>query len=207
MRITRTLLIAGVGAAAIAGVATAAALNTHTLTVRLPDGGVERIIYTGNVAPRVEVTPTSLPDPVVWSGEPGFDDTAFAAMDRVSAQMDQEMAAMLRQADAREARALAGSGDLTNASTGGMSTGAQSFSYVSTVSGGGVCSRSIEITSSGEGQKPHVVRHTSGNCETSAAPTMSRSQIPAPAATPEAGRLVRTSFHPTASRPSGDAPA
>ena len=153
MRITRTLLIAGVAAAAIAGVATAAALNTHTLTVRLPDGGVERIVYTGNVAPRVEVAPAGASLPVVWAAQPGFDETAFAAMDRISAQMDQEMAAMFRQADALQARALSGPDGLTTASTADLPAGAQSFSFVSTMSGAGVCSRSVEITSTGEGSR------------------------------------------------------
>jgi len=205
MRITRTLLIAGVAAAAIAGVATAAALNTHTLTVRLPDGGVERIVYTGNVAPRVEVAPAGASLPVVWAAQPGFDETAFAAMDRISAQMDQEMAAMFRQADALQARALSGPDGLTTASTADLPAGAQSFSFVSTMSGAGVCSRSVEITSTGQGEKPRVVRQTSGNCGPSTAPTMSRSLDTAPA--PEAGSLVNTSYHPPAHRSSANGPA
>ena len=198
MRITRTLLVAGVAVAAIAGVATAAALNTHTLTLRLPDGGVERIIYTGNVAPRVEVGPAEAADPIAWQGGPGFDDTAFVAMDRISAQMDREMAAMIQQADAAESRAIAQSGPLTFASTGDAPAGARSFSFVSTSSGGGVCSRSIEITSDGDGQKPRVVSQSAGACATSAAPTMSRSLETAPTATPELGNLVKASYHPAA---------
>jgi hypothetical protein len=207
MRITQTLLIAGVAAAAIAGVATAAALNTHTLTVRLPGGGVERIIYTGNVAPRVEVAPMGAPVPVVWAAEPGFDDTAFAAMDQMSAQMDREMAAMFQQVDALESRAVASQRDLRSVSTADMPAGAQSFSFVSTMSGGGVCSRSVEITSTGHGQKPRVVSQTSGNCGTSAAPTMSRSLDTAPAGTQESGRLVNTSYHTSARSSSVNGPA
>ena len=207
MRITRTLLIAGVAAAAIAGVAAAAALNTHTLTVRLPNGGVERITYTGDVAPRVEVATAGAPVPIVWSGQPGFDDTAFAAMDQMSAQMDQEMVAMFRQADALEARALSGPDGLTTASTAAMPAGAQSFSFVSTMSGAGVCSRSVEITSTGRGEKPRVVRQTSGNCGTAGTPTMSRSLDTAPAPAPESGSLVNTSYHPPVHGSSANGPA
>jgi hypothetical protein len=208
MRITRTFVIAGVAASAIAGVAAAAALNTHTLTVRLPDGGVERIIYTGNVAPRVEVAPVTASVPVMWSGVPGFDDTAFAAMDRISAQMDREMAAMVRQADALGSGALVDPGAVTFASTAGLPAGAQSFSFVSTMSGGGVCSRSVEITSTGEGQKPRVVSHASGNCGgSSAAPTVSQSLDAAPAPTPDRTRLVETSYHPARRNSVSNGPA
>jgi hypothetical protein len=207
MRVSRTFLIGGIAAAALAGVATAAALNTHTLTVRLPDGEVERIVYTGNVAPRVEVAPAGAPVPVVWAPGPGFDDTAFAAMDGISAQMDREIAAMFQQADAMEARALAGSGDLRSVSTADMPAGARNFSYVSTVSGDGICSRSVEITSSGDGRTPRVVRHSSGNCGTSAAPGMSRSMDVAPAETPDQKGLIKTTYHPTFRNSSGNGPA
>ena len=199
MRLTRTLLITGVAATVIAGVATAAALNTHTLTVRLPGGGIERIVYTGDVAPRVVVAPAAAP--VVWAAGPGFDDTAFAAMDQISAQMDREMAAMLRQADAIESTALAGAGPLTAASTADLPPGARSFSFVSTASGAGVCSRSVEITSTGDGREPRVVSHSSGSCGTSAAPPVSRSFDTAP--TPDRTRLTQASFHPR-SRNSSD---
>jgi hypothetical protein len=207
MRTTRTLLVVGVAALAIAGVATAAAINTHTLTVRLPDGGVERIIYTGNVAPRVEVAPPVAATSGAWQSAAVFDDPAFAAMDQISAQMDREMAAMIGQADTLGSRTLAGSGPLTIASTGDLPAGAQSFSFVSTSSGGGVCSRSVEITSAGEGQKPRVVSQSFGHCGASAAPTMSRSLETAPAGTPRSGQLFRASYHPAAGGSSGNGPA
>lgn len=204
MRLTRTFLIAGVVAPVVAGVATAAVLNTHTLTVRLPGGGIERIVYTGDVAPRVEVAPTAAL-PIVWAGEPDFDDTAFAAMDRISAQMDREMAAMARQADALEAGAVAGAGPLAFASTGGLPAGGQSFSFVSTMSGAGVCSRSVEITSTGDGRQPRVVSHSSGSCGASAAPTVSRSLAAEP--TPVPPGLTQASFHPGSRGSSGAGPA
>ena len=206
MRLTRTLLVAGVAATVVAGVATAAALNTHTLTVRLPGGGIERIVYTGDVAPRVEVAPAAAA-PVVWLGPPGFDDTAFAAMDQISAQMDREMAAMIRQADALDSGAVTGAGPLTFASDGGLPAGARSFSFVSTTSGNGVCSRSVEITSAGDGREPSVVRRSSGRCGPSAAPTVSRSLDTAPAPSPDRVGLTQASFHPRARSSSGAGPA
>jgi hypothetical protein len=205
MRVSRTLLFTAVAAAAVAGVATAAALNTHTLTVRLPDGGVERIIYTGNVAPRVEVAPSVAAVPVVWPSLAGFDDTAFAAIDQMSARMDREMAAMLRQADAMEARALAGPNALTSVSTGDTPSGARSLSYISTLSGGGVCSRSVEITSTGDGQAPRVVKRSSGDCGASAAPPPLRS--PTAAAMRQRTELLDASYRPAAQVSRGDGPA
>jgi hypothetical protein len=203
----RPLLVAGVAALALAGVATAAALNTHTLTVHLPGGGVERIVYTGNVAPRVEVAPAVTMIPTLWPGFVGLDDTAFAAMDRMSAQMDREMTAMLREADAIESGAPAGSGPLTLASTAGLPPRAESFSFVSTMSGGGVCSRTVEITSTGEGRAPRVVSHSSGNCGTSAPPPVSRTLDAAPPVVPDRARLMTASYHPAARGSSGDGPA
>ncbi len=204
MSLTRTLLIAGVAATVIAGIATAAALNTHALTVRLPGGGIERIVYTGDVAPRVVVAPAAAP--IVWAAGPGFDDTAFAAMDQISAQMDREMAAMLRQAEAIESTGLAGAGPLTVASTADLPPGARSYSFVSTTSGAGVCSRSVEITATGDGREPRVVSHSSGSCGTSAAPPVSRSLDTASAPTPDRTRFTQASFHSRSSNSSGMGP-
>ena len=73
-------------------------------------------------------------------------------------------------------------------------------------SGGNFCSRSVEITSTGEGQKPRVVSHTSGACGTSSA-TPTPSLDAAPAASPGRGRLVDTSYHPAGRGSSGNGPA
>jgi hypothetical protein len=40
----------------------------------------------------------------------------------------------------------------------------ESYSMVSTWSGNGVCTQSVEITSPANGGKPRVVSHSSGNC-------------------------------------------
>ncbi len=46
----------------------------------------------------------------------------------------------------------------------------ESYSYVSTISGNGVCTQSVRITSRGDGTPPQVERHSSGNCGAAAAP-------------------------------------
>ena len=61
MRLVKSLLLAG---AAVAGLGLLASVltptlarepNTHRLTVRMPDGGLETIEYSGHVVPRLIV--------------------------------------------------------------------------------------------------------------------------------------------------------
>ena len=42
--------------------------------------------------------------------------------------------------------------------------GSENYSFISTMSGSGVCSQSVEITSQGNGAAPKIVRHSSGDC-------------------------------------------
>jgi hypothetical protein len=166
MRILPTALLAGVAAIAIgfSGAAFARGPQIHVMTVQLPDGGVARIRYTGDVAPRISFgeAPVSaetppLSAPLFGPGSP------FAALDRISAEMDREMSAMLGQAAALSAAAQ--SGRLATTALRGLPPGSTGFSFVSTMSGNGVCSQSLQITSTGNGP-PHIVRHSSGNCGT-----------------------------------------
>jgi len=169
MRTFRNALLAGVAGAAIAlsGAAFAQSGPNHTMTVRLPDGGIAQIRYSGNVAPRV--TFGEAPEPVdVFAPMPALfgPGSPFAAMERISAEMDRESAAMFRQADALAA--AANSGQLAEAALRSLPPGSRSYSFVSTMSGPGsdnrVCSQSVEITGMGNGQPPRVVRRSSGNC-------------------------------------------
>jgi len=52
------------------------------------------------------------------------------------------------------------------------------------MNGGNFCSRSVEITSQGNGAAPRVVTHTSGNCAAAAAPGMPEFQTPTPTQLP-----------------------
>lgn len=70
MRTSPLVFLAGVAVAALAGYALGAAANLHTLTLRLPDGGVERIVYTGDAAPALAYAPLAAPDPIFWPDEP-----------------------------------------------------------------------------------------------------------------------------------------
>jgi hypothetical protein len=164
MRLFRQALLAGVAAAAIglSGTALAQSANTHVMTVRLPNCGVAQIHYTGDVPPQVSVSeaPAALvgftPMTSFWGP-----DSPFAAMERISAEIDRQMAAMLRQTDALMARA--NSGQPIEVAARNLPPGTQSYTFVSTMSGTGVCSQSVEITAQGNGPL-RVVRHSSGNC-------------------------------------------
>ena len=150
------------------------------MTVRLPDGGVERIFYTGDTPPQVTFP---APSPVAYAADP------FVIMQRISAEMDRESAAMMGQADAMMVDPMAtaplGTPDrLMTVNLGDLPAGARGYSFVSTMSGNGVCSRSVQITSRGDGAKPTVVTHTSGDCAAVPAdhpPTRALDTRPAPA--------------------------
>lgn len=151
------------GACAIAALAGSAAWASsapaqHRLTVWLPGGGTEQITYFGDVAPKLSITPGDFAPASFWSP------LAFDAMpiDRIAAAMDADMASMIRRADAMAA--MPAFNGMTEASLGAMPPGAQSYSVVSTMTGDNVCTRSVEITSSGNGKAPQMVRHSSGNC-------------------------------------------
>jgi len=165
MKILPTTLLAGVASVALAGTVAA-----HTLTLHLPDGTTEQINYAGDVAPQVSFTPAQAA-PADWGFGPN---SPFALMQRISAQMDREADAMMRQMQAIAAQPLAGPGqlaggqpiqvDMTN-----LPPGTQSYSFVSTLSPSGVCSQSTEIIARGHGEKPEVITHRSGNCSPAAA--------------------------------------
>jgi hypothetical protein len=165
MRVLRTALLAGVAASAIgfSGAALAQSSNIHVMTVRLPGGGNAEIRYTGNVAPQVVLSeaPAGVGVPVLMPSLFG-PTSPFAMLDRISAEMDRRAAAMIREADAVAAQTR--SGQPTLAALGNLPPGSQSYSFVSTMSASGVCTRSVEITSLGNGAQPRVVSHSSGTC-------------------------------------------
>jgi hypothetical protein len=141
MRTTRTALLTGAAAivlAGYAGLAEAKSPETHLLTVRLPDGRLEQIRYTGDIPPTVILAPDTTPA----AFDPG---SPFAMLDRMTAAMDREAEAMFREIDAM------------TANPGGVG-------LLPAMSGPGVCMRSIQVTYAGNGQAPHVVSQTSGDC-------------------------------------------
>ena len=182
MRRIQASLLAGVSAIAfgLSGAALAQS-NTHVTTVQLPYGGTAQIRYTGDVPPRVSFSeaPATVAPTVSMFG-PG---SPFAALDRISTEMDRQMTTMFRQADMLAAEAR--SGQLSEAALRSLPPGTQSYSFVSTISGNGVCTESVEITSQGNGHKPRVVRHSSGDCGPQAG---AGGSVSLPAATPPEAR-------------------
>ena len=211
----RTALLASaaaIGLAGLPGLAAAqspptAGLQAHVMTVAVPGGGTAQIRYTGDVPPRISFTtePAALAD---WAPMPALfgPDSPFAALDRISAEMDRQAAAMFRQAATLTQAAQ--SGQPIPAALGSTPLGS-SYSVVSEMTGNGVCSQSVEITSTGNGP-PKVVRHSSGNCGPAAtggtvgAAALPRAAVPGnrpdtlwidnPAPTPYRGLIQKTAL-------------
>lgn len=167
------LLLAGLATVAVggfAGLAHAGDPGVKTLTIQLPGGGVEQISYTGDVAPQVVLAPPGAVDAVAAPMPPALMPVAlpfgpsdpFAALEQISATMDQQAAAMINAVNEMAAGAPL---------PGALLPGANGYSFISSLSGGlgGGCMRSVEITM-GAGQAPQVVSHSFGQC--GAAPGM-----------------------------------
>ena len=166
MQLTKSLLIGGVAALALAGTAALAAGSgtpVHEITVRLPGGGIERIEYAGDVAPQVVVSPAPFgamwPAPIAFWQDPGF-----AALDRISADMDRRMDTMLRNARAMALVPFAGGQGLNEAALRSLPPGASSWSWSASYSGHNVCTRMFSVTEPAGGGKPQVVSRQSGYC-------------------------------------------
>ena len=159
MRDIKTLLLAAaaIGLTALPGLANAAPGDRHVMEVRLPNGLTEQIQYTGDVPPHVVLAPAG-----VAFAEPA---DPFAMFQRLSAEMDRQAAAMFQAADHMMMQPFPGFGGMTEAGLG------------TAPAGSGFCARSVQITFPGDGQKPRIIAHTSGNCGASAS-------APAPAVFP-----------------------
>jgi hypothetical protein len=154
MRTPRAALLTGTAALVLVGLAGMASAQTpesphgtHVLTVRLPNGQVEQVRYTGDVPPTVTLAPDVAPTAYVL-GSP------FAMLERMSADMDRQAAALFQALDT-----MPGSGPGS-----GPGSEAEGFGLVPVLAGPGVCSRSVQITFMGNGQAPHVVSRTAGDC-------------------------------------------
>jgi hypothetical protein len=176
----RKAILAGAAAIALVGVAGWAAAeikNAHTLDVRLPNG-LAHIRYVGDTPPTVSFAPApsalSILSP---ASDPFGAGSPFAALEQITQAMDRQSEAMLRDASAQPQLAFTGP-DLMQVDIAKLPPGAQGFSMVSTVSGNGVCTRSVEYRSLGDGKPPQVVTRTSGACtpdEKRAAPSVTSS--------------------------------
>jgi hypothetical protein len=164
MQSLKSLLIGGAAIAGLAVLAPAVAreLNTHHMTVPVPGGGVATIEYSGNVAPKISFRPiagSQLVDPFAWSATFGL--PSFAALDRMTADMDRQMNVMMHRAEMLSR--LPQDGGLRSAVTHDLPPGT-SFSMVSETTSNGVCTHVTRITQAAGDAKPQVVSNTSGNC-------------------------------------------
>jgi hypothetical protein len=191
MRVFRTTLLACAAAitvAGLSGVAAARDLNTHVMTVQVPGGGVAEIRYTGDVPPPVVFSPapTALGAFMPFSAFFGSA-SPFATLDRISAAMDREAANLIRQAEMlANAPAVAPNQPIETA-LGNLPPGTESYSMVSTWSGNGVCTQSVEITSPANGGRLRVVSRSSGNCGSApgSAGVIRAPTLPAPTHSPD----------------------
>jgi hypothetical protein len=164
----RRALLAGIACAALAGFsgpALAKSPEFHVLTVQLPGGGVEHIRYTGDVPPTIIVAPMVAPGGAAFAPMPAFfgANSPFAMMDSISVEMDQEAASLMRRVESLAGAPMPGAGPLTEAAFGQIPPGASGYSLVSTMTGNGVCTESMQITYSGNGA-PKIVSSRSGDC-------------------------------------------
>ena len=162
---SRTWLIAGAAALALAGTTViASAQAVHQMTVQLPSGGVEHIRYSGDVKPVVVMLPA---DPfAVAFAQPFWPSQAFAQMDQISAQMDRQMNAMLTEARAMQSAAQSGT---LNASFGNLPRGTVEYTQISISDGKTMCTRTVRMMQPEAGGKLQTVSSTSGDCGAPAA--------------------------------------
>lgn len=162
MRKVPTAVLTGMAVLVVAGIGVAAARDAHTLKVDLPDGAVARIEYSGDIAPKVTLAPVSHALPVSFID--AWDSTPFAAVDDVAAEMDRQAAAMIAQAAHLQALPMLKEPKLLTVASGKMPSGTVHFEFVLVTSGNGTCTRSVEMTSYGPGQKPRIVSVNPGDC-------------------------------------------
>lgn len=164
MKSLKTSLFVGAAAVLLSGAfgfAVAGNPANHVLTVQLPGGSIEQIQYQGDAPPHIVVAPDGWPivSPA-WAAAFFGAYSPFAQMEQISAAMDRQMQAMLNNVDALAIPP----GWVTEVRSGKLPAGSESYSFVSTSTGNGVCARSVEITATGGDQKPHVVSRTYGDC-------------------------------------------
>ncbi|MGH6851921.1 MAG: hypothetical protein ACREDJ_01735 [Methylocella sp.] len=164
MRSIRKSLLAGAAMIVFAGCAQAQSPGTHVLTIPLPGGGVEQVRYSGRVAPEVSFgTNRALENaPLLFAAY--AQESPFAILDRISAEMNQRAASLLQQAAAMMKQFPPDPNQQIQADFGSLPPNGRSYTFVSTMSASGFCGRSVEITSSGNGRQPRIVSRSFGHC-------------------------------------------
>jgi hypothetical protein len=161
MRLSRTVLLSGAAALGLTGLAALGHAQTASkvMTVQLPNGQLEQIRYAGDVPPQIVIVPSAA----------AFD-SPFAMLEQMSAEMDRQADAMLRAVHRMAAEPMVPQS--TEAAFGQLPAG------------GRVCMRSVQITYSGNGQQPHVVSQSAGDCGPSPG-TATPAELPRAAPVPD----------------------
>jgi hypothetical protein len=160
MRMISTIILAGLASLAGAGAAVAAERDVHVIKVKLPDGSIQQIRYRGDIPPRFVVVPVR-----VRSAQAA---NPFAAMERMRAEMDRRMDAMMRMAARAEASAPRGSGVTLVSNGRALPPGTVSYSSVTTSNGAATCTRSVRVISMGPDKPVKVEKQSAGDCATAA---------------------------------------
>jgi hypothetical protein len=189
MRLVRTAILAATACAAFAGAAFAASDEAKVMLIALPDGSVQQVRYQGDVAPQIVLV--RAPAPVSLFDAAFGPDSPFAEMDRISAMMEAQSQAMMRQAAAMQAQAPAGNGIvMTNAQ--GQPVGTMHYSFTSSTTSADGCTQTVSYSSDGAAtaDQPRVIRTNTGSCSASPAAPAGKADSPvtptgtAPAAKP-----------------------
>ena len=198
MRHVRTAFLLGataIGLAGLPGGAAARDLNTYVMTVEITGGGVAKIRYTGEVPPQVVVSPAPAEVNALTPFAAFFGSASpFAELERLSAAMDRQAAGLMRQAELLAHAPVFGGNQPIEAALGNLPPGTTNYTMVSTWSGNGVCTQSVEITSPADEGKPRVISHSSGNCGSAPGSmgTVGTPTMPAPTQRPE---ILETGVH------------
>ena len=155
---------AAIAAIGLAGAAVAEIKHHHVMRVRLPDGTLEEIRYTGDTPPVVRLQLGLAPSAFAWPGDIAGADLPFAALERLSMQMDREAAALLQQAPTVPDPLVGDPEGLVQVDLGKMPPGMRGYSVVSTMSAGRACTRTVQYGPSGSSGRLTAVTHTSGDC-------------------------------------------
>jgi hypothetical protein len=168
MRLISKAILAGCGTVVLAGSAFAAERSLHPTRVAAPDGTVVQVRYSGDSQPRMTLVPVQV------AATPEAADP-FADMDRMMAAMDAQMAAMMRAASTMPVVPTNADGkpDLAALQTQAQSTpgGVVSYSYYSSSTGANGCTQTVQMSSTGNGAEPKIVRTSAGNCDSAKANT------------------------------------
>lgn len=210
---------------AAAGQALAAQSNTQPITFTPPPGTVAEITLSGSGPVEIAAVPISavpvsavpvsalpvavpmpMPMPVMMMAPGMAGPDPFAALDRISAAMDAEGAAMMRAMDAMMA-APALSAPVPAAfgfTPNGLPVGGSaSYTVISANSGapGAGCMESVEILGQGPGKPPKILSRRAGQC----GPAAAFGAVPAGLQTPAGAEALGRQAQPLQALPSAPA--